>query len=254
VVGAVRAFKQDAFSTGHVSSGHRFSTQSIDEGPYRLRPANDAPWANYGYGRREGVWQKLGDAATAVLRLVVPVLVLLGCISGVFLYRDIPAPVMGLQWISVAHLFVALGFFCVFMTNRRYGPANAFAQVVITSALVVLVSLFGQDTVNQALVVTPVPMIEAVAFGAAFFLASFVSIIVFDGARGAYWFSAPLFGFVSAAIVFPAVYFPISGVESAWLMHAVEYAGVLTGEGVLLLIPFYLLRGIIPPLAGFGGY
>ena len=253
----MRAFKQDALVAGRAGSGFRISAHSVDEGPYRLRSANDAPWANsYGYGRRDGLGQKLGGAVGAVARLIVPVLVLLGCVSGVYLYRDLPVPLtsVGMPWITAADLFVPVGFFCIFMTNRRYGPAFAFAQVVVTSIVIATVMLFGGDTVTSAMPAAAVSIREAAAFGAAFFAASFVSIVVFDGARGAYWWTAPLFGFVSAAIVFPLAFFPFAGTEAAWLMHAAQYAGLLAGEGVLLLIPFYLLRGIIPPMSGFGGY
>ena len=252
----MRALKQGSFAAGRVGAGYRFSEQSIDQGPYRLRPANDAPWAAANYGRREGVLQRIGDAVSALVRLIVPVLVLLGCISGVYLYRDVPAPLdaISLPWITVAHLFVPLGLFCVFMTNRRYGPAYAFAQIVISSLIVAAVALFGQHTVNVALPAEPVPVREATAFGAAFFAAGLVSIVVFDGARGAYWFTAPLFGFISAAIVFPFAFFPFAGIEAAWLSRAIEYAGFLAGAGVVMLVPFYLLRRVIPPMAGFGGY
>jgi uncharacterized PurR-regulated membrane protein YhhQ (DUF165 family) len=257
VVGAVRAFKQDAVVAGRAGAGFRVSAHSVHEGPYRLRSANDMPWtSSYGYGRRDGFWQKLGGAVAAVTRLIIPVLVLLGCVSGVYLYRDMPVPLagIGMPWITAADLFLPVGFFCIFMTNRRYGPAFAFAQVVVTSIVIVAVTLFGRDTVTAALPVGAVSMREAAAFGAAFFAASFVSIVVFDGARGAYWWTAPLFGFISAAIVFPFAFFPFAGTEAAWLLHAAQYAGLLAGEGVLLLIPFYLLRGIIPPMSGFGGY
>jgi len=253
----VWGFKQDVAVAGRARSGIRVSMQSVDEGPYRLRPANDAPWANaYGYNRRDGIWQKLGDAMTALLRLVVPVLVLLGCISGVYLYRDLPAPLdaVYMPWVTAADLFVPLAFFCIFMTNRRYGPGYAFSQVVATAAVIAAVSLFGRDTVSTTLAAEPVPVQVAAAFGAAFFAASSVSIVLFDSTRGAYWFTAPLFGFIGAAIVFPFAYFPFAGTEAAWLTHALEYAGLLAGEGVLLLIPYYFLRGILPPMSGFGGY
>lgn len=255
MVGTVRAFKQEA--AGRASSGLRISTQSVDEGPYRLRPASEAAWAGtYNYGRRDGIGQKLGRAAAAVTRLIVPVLVLLGCASGVYLYRDTPAPLygMGIPWVTAAHLILPVSFFCVFMTNRRYGPAFAFAQVVLTAIIIVAFSVFGRDNVAPVLNVDIVPVREAAAFGVAFFAASFVSIVVFDGARGAYWWAAPLFGFVSAAIVFPLVFFPVVSTGMSWVVQALQYSALLVGEGVLLLIPYYVLRAIIPPISGFGGY
>jgi hypothetical protein len=257
VVGTVRVFRQNVSTAGRASSGVRISSQSVDEGPYRLRSANEAPWAGaHGYGRRDGVGYRLGLAGAAVTRLVVPVLVLLGCASAVYLYRDTPMPLnnVGMPWITAAHLILPVSFFCVFMTNRRYGPAFAFAQVVLTAIIIVAASLLSRDDVTPALNIGAVPVQEAAAFGVAFFAASFVSIVVFDGARGAFWWAAPLFGFVSAAIVFPLVFFPIAGTETSWMLHAIQYSALLIGEGVALLIPFYFLRGIIPPMSGFGGY
>jgi uncharacterized PurR-regulated membrane protein YhhQ (DUF165 family) len=238
------------------------SSGVVEDGPYRLRSASDAAWAGYvAYGQRETFWQKIGAAFNAVLRMAVPVLALLACFASLYLYRDTPVPLFldgtAAPWLTVSHLLVAIGFLCVHLTNRRYGPACAFAQVVVATALIVAAVLFAGDRIMQFVQQDSVPtMREAIGFGAAFFLASLVSIVVFDGTRGAHWWTAPLFGFVTAGVFFAWIFYPavFVGTGGPWLDHALVYAAVLAGEGILLLIPYWMLRSIVPPISGFGGY
>ncbi|MDE2500831.1 MAG: VUT family protein [Alphaproteobacteria bacterium] len=240
----------------------RMAAGAIEDGPYRLRSASDAAWAgSAAYGHRETFWEKTAAVLTAVLRMILPVLSLLACFAALYLYRDTPMPLFldgtGTPWLTASHLLVPLAFLCVHLTNRRYGPAYAFAQVVIVSALVVGLVLFAGDQIAPYLPQSTLPtMREAIGLGAAFFAASFVSIVVFDGARGARWWTAPLFGFLSAAVFFALIFFPTAyaGTGALWLAHSVKYMGLLMGEGVLLLIPYWMLRGIVQPLSGFGGY
>ncbi len=235
---------------------------SVEDGPYRLRSASDMAWSGgAAYGRRETFGQKLGAAVRAVLRMILPVLSLLAAFVGVYLYRDTPVPLFldgtGTPWLTGGHFLVGIGFFCVQLTNRRYGPAYAFAQVVIASASVVAFIIFASRQLQDFVPQDTVPaMREALSFGGAFFFASFVSIVVFDGTRGANWWTAPLFGFLGGAIFFAGIFYPVAyaGIELSWLHHAVVYAGVLAGEGILLLIPYWMLRRAVQPLSGFGGY
>ncbi len=233
---------------------------SEDRGLYRLRTASDAPYLGaYGYGRRESFGQKLTAALTVVVRVAIGVAVLLACVAGIYLYRDTPVALFAdsSRWLTASHLLVPVGFFCVFLTNRRYGPAYAFAQVVVTAIVIVGFLLAVGGALNEFLPLDTIPPVrEAAAFGAAFFVASFVSTVAFDGARGPHWWTAPLFGYLSAAIIYPALFFAVllAGSDPSWMYRALEYAGLIAGEGLLLLIPFWLLRRMVPPLSGFGGY
>ncbi len=233
---------------------------SEERGLYRLRTATDAPYMGaYGYGHRESFAQRLGAALAVGLRVTISVAVLLAWVAGIYLYRDTPMSLYdgSEAWLTASHLLVPIGFFSVFLTNRRYGPAFAFAQVVMTAIVIVAFIVFTGGALDRFLPLDAIPSVrEAAAFGGAFFAASFVSIIVFDATRGPNWWTAPLFGFLSAAIVYATVYFAalLGGTDAAWLNHAVQFMGVLAGEGILLLIPFCLLRRMVPPMSGFGGY
>jgi len=252
----VRAYKRDVIP-GRVGG---LNMASEDRGPYRLRTASDAPYMGaYGYGRHESILEKLGASAAAAARVAISTLILSAWMVAVYLYRDTPVEVFGIGtgWLSVAHILVPVGFYCVFMTNRRYGPAYAFAQVVTTLALVAGLVLFARDALDQVLPLDAAPSVrEAVAFGGAFFLASFVAIVAFDGARGPQWWTAPLIGFVAAAILFAVAFFAgqFAGSDYAWLNDGLQYMGLIAGEGLVLLIPFWAMRRMVPPMPGFGGY
>lgn len=233
-----------------------------DRGLYRLRTANDAAFAVgtvYGYGSQGGITNKMAALLMATLRVAVAVAVLLGWMIGVFLYRDTPVTLFqsGTSWLTMAHLLVPVGFFCIFITNRRYGPGYAFAQVLAAVATVAGFVLLAGDEVGAVIPLDTIPAVrEAVSFGAAFVAASFVATLAFDGARGPRWWTAPFFGFLTAAIVFAAVYVPAlyAGSDPVWLLDGLQYMGVLAIEGILLLLPFWALRRMVPPMAGFGGY
>ncbi len=232
-----------------------------DRGLYRLRTANDASvtFSAYGYSRKGGFTDRLAFALAAAVRLCIAVTALLSWVIGVFLYRDTPVELFGIGtgWLTLAHLLVPVGFFCIFLTNRRYGPGYAFAQVMAAMGAVAgFVVLAGPD-VGGFIPLDSIPtMRESGAFGAAFIAASFIATITFDGARGPRWWTAPLFGFLSAAIIFAAVYVPAlyAGANPDWPAHTLGYMGVLAAEGIVLLVPFWALRRMVPPMAGFGGY
>jgi len=261
-VRVVRAFQQEVSVGLRESVAMRMaSTGIVEDGPYRLRSASDVSWAGYAaYGHRESFWQKFSAAFNAVARMIVPVLALLASFVGLYLYRDTPVSAFldgTAPWLTGGHLLVPVGFFFVHLTNRRYGPAYASAQVVVVFALIMAFLLFASDQLMQFVPQDTVPTIrEAIGFGAAFFVASFVSIVVFDGTRGAHWWTAPLFGFLSAAVFFAWIFYPAAyaGTGAPWFDHAIVYGAVLAGEGIALLIPFWMLRGIVPPISGFGGY
>jgi uncharacterized PurR-regulated membrane protein YhhQ (DUF165 family) len=233
-----------------------------DAGIYRLRTATDSTWAGQpAYGRRESVWQRLGHGLSALLRLVFPVVLLVSVLAACYLYLDtklsILADARG-SWLSLGHVLLPATFFLIALTNRRYGASYAFAQVALAVGAIVCTVVFGADSLRGLLPTHAEPTMRfAAAFGGAFFVASCVSILMFDGARGAHWWSAPLVGFLAAAFVFPAIFFPAAYAgtdEAPWLNHMIAYFGLMVGAAIVGLLPYWFLRRMVPPLSGFGGY
>lgn len=227
---------------------------------YRLRSAADASWpSQMAYGRREGFWYTIGSGTRAAARLIAPVTVLLLAFVAVYLYLDTPVAVLSgsdAGWLTMGHLLVPVCFLSVHLTNRRYGPSYAFAQVVLALAVAVAFIMFAVPRLADFVPFKIVPEMRlAFAFGGAFLGASFLSIVVFDGARGPRWWVAPLLGLVSSAVLFCLIYYPAAyaGVTS-WTGRMLTHMELLAGIAVLLLIPYWSLRGIVRPLPGFGGY
>jgi uncharacterized PurR-regulated membrane protein YhhQ (DUF165 family) len=233
-----------------------------DAGIYRLRTASDAAWpAQVAYRKREGIWQRLSQGAGAMLRLVVPVMLLVSALAGTYLYLDTKLPYFadgGAAWLSVGHALVPATFFVVALTNRRYGASYAFVQVAVSIVVIVAALAFASDSLRGLIPAHAVPTARfAMAFGGAFFVTSFVSILMFDGARGPRWWTAPLVGLISAALVFPAIFFPAAfagTTDTVWFNHMFVFGGLMFAAAFAALIPYWLLRSMVPPLSGFGGY
>ncbi|MEI9989760.1 MAG: hypothetical protein WDM86_06945 [Rhizomicrobium sp.] len=232
----------------------------IDDGPYRLRGASDTTWHNQGYGQNAGLGRRLADMFRAILRTVIPVLALCTALAAMYLYMDTTLPYFaqgGVRWLTVSHLLLPAAFLTVHLTNRRYGPAYAFAQVVLSFAALTAGMIFGGQVITLFLPEAVVPSMRAVAaFGGAFFIASFVGIIAFDGARGPRWWTAPLIGSVVASLVFAPIFYAAAyaGTPAPWFAQMGIHTGLLVGGAILALVPYWLLRRIVQPLPGFGGY
>jgi uncharacterized PurR-regulated membrane protein YhhQ (DUF165 family) len=232
----------------------------INDGPYRLRGASEATWSSQGYGQPVGILRRIGEALRAVARMILPVLGLCAAFAGMYLYMDTQVSYFadsGKAWLTVSHLLLPLAFLVVHLTNRRYGPAYAFAQVVLAFAALAAATIFGRDLIRLLLPETLLPSTrEVAAFAGAFFVASFLAIIAFDGARGPRWWTAPLVGSVVGALVFSPIFYMAAfmGTQTPWFAHMGIHAGLLIVGAILSLLPFWLLRRVVQPLAGFGGF
>ena len=148
-------------------------------------------------------------------------------------------------------------FLVVQLTNRRYGPDYAFAQIVVALVLCAAVAALGPDFVRHVLPAVAVPSArEVTAFSGAFMAASYLSNVAFDGARGPRWWSAPLIGSLVSSVAFALLYYPLAyaGTDVDWGQHLTLHAGILIAVSLLGLIPYWLLRAVIRPLPGYGGY
>ncbi|MEI9888347.1 MAG: hypothetical protein WDN08_17970 [Rhizomicrobium sp.] len=232
----------------------------INDGPYRLRGAAETTWSSQGYGQEVGIWRRLADALGAVLRMIVPVLTLCAALIALYLYMDTQlayfADATG-RWLTVSHLLLPLAFLAIHLTNRRYGPAYAFAQIVLAMAAITAATFFGADMIRMFLPETIVPSVrEVLAFAGAFFFAGFLAIIAFDGARGPRWWTAPLIGSIVAALIFAPIFYlgAFLGTATPWFAHMGVHTGILIAGAVLTLLPYWLLRRLVQPLPGYGGY
>ncbi|MEJ0025583.1 MAG: hypothetical protein WDN01_06095 [Rhizomicrobium sp.] len=252
-----------AYESGSISARNGASQRlavGIDDGPYRLRGASDTTWHNQGYVQNAGFGRRLADGFRAVLRTVIPVLALCTALAAMYLYMDTTLAYFadaGVRWLTVSHLLLPVAFLTVHLTNRRYGPAYAFAQIVLSFAALAAAVIFGRDVISLFLPEAIVPSVRMVAaFGGAFLAAGFVGIIAFDGARGPRWWTAPLIGSIAASLVFAPIFYAAAyaGTPGPWFAHMGIHTGLLAGGAILALIPYWLLRRIVQPLPGFGGY
>lgn len=203
----------------------------------------------------------IGEMFLAIVRLIFPVLLLVTAAAATVIYGSEPAAWLGNGDVGgkpfdTGLLALPLILFIVQLTNRRYGAGYAFTQVLGGVAAVIAVAVYAGDDL-MLLRGAPLPASRLLlAFGSGLLVAQLFSIFVFDRLRGPQWWQAPffasLFGGVALALVaYPAAYL---GTDADWLMPMLTYMGVTIAASIVLLVPYWLLRGMIAPLPGFGGY
>ena len=243
------------------------SVAEIDAGPYRLDAAQDAVWPPpvRAYGGPEVLdnWRKAAIVGQAALHLFVPVCLLLVLLGAAYLYADALFPLAGFAapirdaGLAKSDLVLPGAWCCIHLTNRRYGPAYAFAQLLAGLAIGLLIILINPGDIDAWVVTMPAMTTRAVmSFGGAFLAANFVGIAFFDGARGPRWWTAPLAASFAASFVFSAIYYPaaFAGVTERWTDSALVHFAVFFGMSVLLLFPYWLLRPAMRPINGRNGY
>jgi hypothetical protein len=238
-----------------------------DEGPYRLRRTGDAVWPPraraYG-GEFDGLRERLSGPLLIAARLALPVLLLSTLLGAAYLYTDafllLPAAPAVVQQalLTIGDLIVPMAWYSIHLTNRRLGASYAFGQLGAAMVLIALAALSNPWDIDNWVNATPALTPRAVlAFCAAFPLANFVAITVFDCARGPRWWSAPLAASFAASLAFSAVYYPAAFAGSgqvAWADAALVHFALFLGVSVLLLAPYYLLRPAMRPISGLNGY
>ena len=215
--------------------------------------------------RETGILSTLMKGVMAVARLVLPVIALLTAFAAAYLYSD--TPVMFLDeyfagsvaalpstWLTWGHMLLPASFLAVHLANRRYGPNYAMAQVVVAASLVAALGV--AEAANSDSVIPALPMRETIAFGAAFFVALLTAAVVFDRTRGMNWWTAPLFGSLLASLAYVGIFYPaaFAGSGAPFVDYATTHLAVMAAMALLLLIPYWIFRPLVPPLPGFGGY
>lgn len=229
-----------------------------DPSPYRLRQGEDASWPPlaraYG-GEVESDWKRALQIGVVAVKLLVPVLLLLTLLLAVYLYADaeIPARMADGVSLTIADLVLPGCWTIIHLTNRRYGPPYAFAQLAAGFVLAALVAAINPGDIDNWLPDLPALTWRAVlAFFAVFGIANFVAIVVFDAARGTRWWSAPLAASAAAAFVYSGLYYPLA--FGGQPMNALAHFLLYLAEGAVLLVPYCLLRPAMRPLNGMNGF
>ena len=234
---------------------------------YAARHSDDAIWPPptraYGGPTEPTNWEKATKLALAAIRLAVPVSLLLVLLGAAYLYADdllplwwTPAPIRD-AGLTTSDLILPGCWYCIHLTNRRYGPGYAFAHLLTAMVIGLAVILINPGSIDQWVITMPAMTGRAVlSFGAAFLAANFVAIAFFDAARGPRWWKAPLAASFAASFVFSAIYYPaaFAGVYERWTDSAIAHLLVFATMSVLLLMPYWLLRPAMRPLNGRNGF
>jgi len=181
----------------------------------------------------------------------LPVMLLLTVGVACVIYSDIPAEGLGTfagKPLSLGLALVPVTFFVIHLTNRRYGATYAFAQVIAAWAL----GLLGLPTL-LSMISLPEEIRALTGFGAGLFFAQIVAVVLFDGLRGPTWWKAPLFASLLGGLLLCVIAFPVSlgGTGMNWSKEMLSYMELVAGAAVLLLIPYGLLRSLVPPRPGY---
>lgn len=203
--------------------------------------------------------RRVSDALTAPLHLIFPTILLMTITAGAYLYGDTRVAWLGAvigEWLTLGHLLLPLTFLAIHITNRRYGAGYAFAQIVSAWAFgaAILWSMRGHLPFVASGALPDAR--ELFAFGSALLLAQIMAVLVFDVTRGPRWWQAPFFASLWGGVVMSLIAFPVaySGTPVDWIGHMVIYLGITSAAAFALVIPYWAIRGIVPPLSGFGGY
>ena len=214
-----------------------------------------------GIAARDPLRGPAAETALAFGRLFFPILLLTTIGAAALIYGNRPALWLSLRDVGDAPfdtglVTLPLTFLFVQLTNRRYGAAYAAVQVLGATAAAIAAALYaGHELAAMRGEALP-PTRLMFGFGAALFIAQMISILAFDRLRGPRWWQAPLFasllgGMVLPLIAYPAVY---AGTEIDWFGPMLSYMMAAIAMAFASLLPYWLLRSIIAPTSGFGGY
>src|SRR5690606_38000589 len=116
---------------------------------------------------------------------------------------------------------------------------------------------FIKGELAQLLSASPPDLRDVAGLGCALVLAHLLSVLVFDRMRGPRWWTAPLISSLASGIVVCLLAFPAAYLGTAvadWPDGMIGDMGVMAVAAFAMLIPYWLLRSVVPPLPGFNGY
>jgi uncharacterized PurR-regulated membrane protein YhhQ (DUF165 family) len=82
------------------------------------------------------------------------------------------------------------------------------------------------------------------------------AVMVFDRTRGVEWWNAPAYAALTAALIAMPVFYLLAfaGSDWVWLHHMAIDIALKALMSFALLVPYFLLRPVIRPSEGLGGY
>lgn len=207
------------------------------------------------------------SAARAIARTALPVFVLFAIIVGALMRWDtlvtgldpVFAPVPGAsapsQFLTQTLLLLPLGLFAVVITSRRLGLSYSASAILAAWGLVL-----GVIGASAGFETEGVPSLDLPPFAAQLFVAAALSQLVcafvFDAVRGPQWWRAPLF-----SMLIGGVFFAVAYQVAVVLAGGVFATGELVTLSVLAIMiaaisvfPYQLMRPMVRPLFGLGGY
>lgn len=160
-------------------------------------------------------------------------------------------------WLTWGHALVPAIFLVANLVNRRYGENFAIAHILTSWTLVMAlaIAVMGKLITLGPLTAAP-PLRIAAAFVGAMVLGQLAGVYVFDRTRGVAWWNAPAYSALTSSFIAVPVFYASAfiGSDWIWLNHMSIDLGLKAAMSFALLIPYFLLRPIIPPVEGLGGY
>lgn len=159
-----------------------------------------------------------------------------------------------------------IAFLVTDLTNRRFGPAVARRVVIVGFVVAVALSIYFATARI------------AIASGSAFLVAQLLDVAVFDRLRRRAWWRAPLWSTFIGSAVDTAMFFTLAFAASVtlfgpglpfaleevtrfggvlgplprWVIWAVSDFGVKIALGLIMLVPYGALMGLVRPMGAAG--
>ena len=161
-------------------------------------------------------------------------------------------------WLTWGHALVPCVFLIANLVNRRYGEHMTSIHVLASWA----VSAVCAIGIMSNLIPLPMPhddlptLRHAISFFAAMILGQLVGAYVFERTRGVAWWNAPAYSALASSLVAVPLYYVLAfgGSDWIWVNRMTIDLGLKAFMSFALLVPYFLLRPIVRPLTGLGGY
>ncbi len=139
------------------------------------------------------------------------------------------------DWLTWGAFSYPVSFLVTDVTNRALGARRT--RLVVYAGFVAAVAL-------SMLLATPR---IALASGSAFLASQLLDVLIFDRLRKSAWWRAPFISSVIASALDTAMFFALAfaGTEVPWVTLGLGDYAVKVGLAVLMLLPYWSLRGAI---------